>query len=65
MSTEVDPEEAGGSPVTMTSQTPKDSPSLPDAPFKAFLDSPVSKQVSKFQEIAKEYSRKTLGKNMR
>ena len=49
----------------MTSQTPKDSPSLPDAPFKAFLDSPVSKQVSKFQEIAKEYSRKTLGKYKR
>ena len=48
--------------LTMTSQTPKDSPSLPDTPFKAFLDSPVSKQVSKFQEIAKEYSRKTLGK---
>ena len=52
--------ETGG--LTMTSQTPKDSPSLPDTPFKAFLESPVSKQVSKFQEIAKEYSRKTLGK---
>ena len=47
----------------MTSQTPMDSPALPDTHFKAFLDSPVSKQVSKFQDIAKEYSRKTLGKS--
>ena len=47
----------------MASHTPKDSPSLPDTPFKAFLESPVSKQVSKFQEIAKEYSRKTLGES--
>jgi hypothetical protein len=37
------------------------TPKLRKSPLKQFLDSPATKQIAKFQQIAQENSRKNLG----